>query len=371
MIEKQPFDTEELNRAVSTGNIHHSLNNHNLEETIRIILGESDQITQEYYEKTVLAGNYLDFDLEKHGLPYVIGDLKLLTEFLRQAVHIAKTTTTDISKTVGFIGCGRGRLAVPAIELAKKLGIEELLFNDLFTEHIDITREKIAKVYGTRSTKIEGVKLSFSTGDFTKVSKRIRKKFDALFAMWFVTSEIADFSSVENLRRKREQLFSQIKKLLTKQGVFIEDIPYSEGVGAYYYLARLKTYNILHQMGILEGENNHMLATNFTDIQKTGFPHHIRYVPSNGKHRGELENAGFEEYFSRTSTLPNATKSPQQYENEFGNPQHIKELFAGNAIDDLLQYLTKKEYEFLSYPSPTHPMSQQKKTIMWRQKQAI
>ncbi len=361
------FEPEELQRALDTGNVHHGLSNENIQKAAHIIFGDQDKITQDFYQNTIVAGNYIGFDLERHGFPNLLGDMKLLTNTYRTALHTVRQTTKNHSNKVFFMGCGPGRLAIPEIEISKKLGVREIVFNDLLADHVDATREKVAKCYGTRNQKIDGIKIEYLSGDFLQIADTIRKRFDAMFAMWFVTSEICDFESVEALREKRKLLFSQIKKLLTKQGIFVEDIPFSEGVGSYYYLARLKTYAVLHEMGIMEGENDHMLLTDFTDIQKGGFPYHIRYVPSNGKHRRELEQAGFKEQVTTITTIPNAVKNPTQYEAEFGLPDKIKTLFEGNTIDDLLRYLTQKEYEFLATPNLTEPLAQQKKTILWRQ----
>ncbi len=363
---KAPFEAEELEMAVKSGNVHHTLNNENLSNAARIIFGESDHMTREYYEKTIIAGNYIGFDLEKHGFPNLLADLKILTEFFRTAIHTVTKSTKQRSGKVFFMGEGPGRTAIAAIELAKQLKIEEIVFNDLLSEHLDQTREKIAKCYNTREQKIDGVEINFLAGDFIEIASNIRKNFDALFAMWFVASEICDFSSIKALRKRRNLLYSQIRKLLTKQGVFVEDIPFSAGVGTFYYTARLKTYAILHEMGILEGENNHMLLSDFTDIQKGGFPYHIRYVPSNGKHRDELAKAKLKEHISTLTTLPSGIKNPTQYEAEFGSPEKIQQLFEGNSIDEIIPFIEKKERDLLIYPSPTDIMAQQKKTIMWR-----
>ncbi|NUM34725.1 MAG: hypothetical protein HUU50_09285 [Candidatus Brocadiae bacterium] len=77
-MENQPFEIEELQRALDTGNIHHSLNNDNIKKAAHIIFGDKDRITQDFYQNTIVAGNYIGFDLERHGFPNLLADMKLL-----------------------------------------------------------------------------------------------------------------------------------------------------------------------------------------------------------------------------------------------------------------------------------------------------
>ena len=371
--EKLPFETEELQRAVSCGNIHYGLNNDNLRNAAEMIFCNAKSVTEEFHRQEIVTGNYIDFDQDKHGFPHLLSDIKLLIHFYYQAARIIEQTTKKRSNRVFVMGCGPGRLAIPWIELSKKLGIREIVLNDLLPHHVEATREKIARCYGKRKQNIDGVKITFAEGDFLKVASNMRKKFDALFAMWVVTSEICAFNSIEDLQRVRQNLYSTIKDLLTKQGVFVEDMPFSEGIGSYYYIARLKTYSILHDMGILEGENDHMLLSDFTDIPQGGgkFPYHIRYIPSNGKHRRELENSGFEENEAVITTGPSGVSNPVQYEKEFGSSDRIRELFEGNPLEKIPPFLTQKEQELLIYPNATDPMAKRKKTIMWRKRHIL
>lgn len=366
MEKHQPFEHEELERAVSRGNIHHTLNNENLKRAAQAIFKDQHHITKEYYQNTVVAGNYDGFDLEKHGFSSLLQNLRVLTEFFRSAIHLVDKTTKHKSDRVLFMGEGQGRTSIAAIEIAKQLRVKEICFNDLLVDHIEHIREKIAKCYGTRSQVIDGVKISFAPGDFIDIAENI-EEFDAIFAMWFVTSEICDFSSIEKLLNLRNKLYLCIKKLLTKQGVFIEEIPFSEGIGAFYYTARLKTYKILQEMGILEGENDHMLLTDFTDIQSSGFPYHIRYIPSNGKHRQELENVGMSENESMITTSPTGIKDLGIYQEEIGTSEKIRTLFEGNSIDEIVPYLQRKEQEHLIFPKPTDITAKKTKTTLWRQ----
>lgn len=365
--EQCPFDPEELGRAVASGNIHHSLNNENLKKSAHIIFGDEDHISQEYYQKTIVAGNYLGFDLEKHGFPNLMGHLKQLTEYFSKAINSVNKTTRHRSDKVLFMGEGRGRTSIAAIEIAKQLRVKEVHFNDLLSEHVEHIREKIAKCYNTRDQVIDGVEISFSAGDFVEVSKKFRKRFDAIFAMWVVTSEIADFSSVDALQKLRKSLYEQVKLLLTKQGVFIEDIPFSEGIGTFYHIARLKTYKILNGMGIMEGENNHMLLSDFSDTCTAQFLQHIRYIPSNGKKRHEMNVAGFCENESSIYLAPNGIKYPELYNKEIGSDEKIRQLFSGNSIDEIIPYLTRKEQDLLNFPKPNELLAHKTKTTLWRQ----
>lgn len=184
--------------------------------------------------------------------------------------------------------------------------------------------------------------------------------------MWFVTAEIADFSSVENLRAKREQLYSSINKSLSKQGVFVEDIPYSEGVGSFYYLVRLKTYAALNKLGILSGESHNIIITDYRQNKHVKGTDHIRYAPANGEHYKELEKAGFELNFFRITTQTRGFKDILAYEKEFGDYERIQSIFSGNDLDAIISYLEMKEKSLLIAPSSSDPMAKKKKTVMWR-----
>jgi len=365
-----PIDLEELAIAVRKGNLNDSLSYENLEKAaIEIFGNQGSSLSKEEYQGRVVKGNYDGFDLEGHGAPNFIPDLILLTRFFSEAVRLASTTTTNNSNKALVIGCGSGRLAIPIIELARKLGIKEIVFNDLLELHVDKTRDRVRDCYNTEDTKIDGVKLDFMVGDFLKISEKLinetRKRFDAIISMWFVTSEISDFSSLEALKEIRKELYSRIKELLTKQGGFIEDNPFSEA-GSFYYNSRLKTYDILQKMGILKGVNDQMILSDFRNIQTTGFPFHVRFTPPNGKHKRELNDVGLGEHLTSITTIPNGIKSLEDYQRKFGDPNKIRELFESNDIDPLKQYLYDQQGILLTMPASSDLLAQKKKTVLWR-----
>jgi len=370
IMEGDPIDLEELAIAVKNGNLDDSLSYEKLEEAAREIFGDSKKsLSKRDYQEKVVKGNYDGFDLESHGAPNFIPDLILLTRFFSEAVRLASATTTNNSGKAFVMGCGSGRLAIPIIELAKKLGIKEIIFNDLLESHVDETRDKVRHCYNTEETNIDGIELDFVVGDFLKIAEELinetRKRFDAIISMWFVTSEICDFSSSEALREIRKELYSKIQELLTKQGGFIEDSPFSEA-GSFHYNSRLKTYAILKKIGILEGVNDQMILSNFSNIQKTGFPFHVRFAPPNGKHKSELGNAKLGEHLTSITTIPSGITNLEGYQRLFSDPDKIRELFESNEIDDLLKYLYKQQGLLLTMPGTSNLLAHKKKTVLWR-----
>lgn len=363
-----PFDREELDRVYRSTNIDPKLNNKNLRKAAEVIFKGGDSFSQEFYQKTIVAGNYQEFDLDGHGFPKLLGDLKLLIHFFSTAVHTVQSTTRNRTQSILMIGSGPGRLAIPTIELAKKSEIKEIIFNDLLTDHVDKIKTRIQEVYGSPNNA-DGVMIKYLSGDFVEQASSIEEQFDAIFANWYVTSEIASFENTQKLREVRRKLYDSIRTLLSKQGVFVEDLPFSEGVGSAFYIGRLKTYKILHEMGILEGENESMLLSDFSSIQSEGFPFHIRYVPPNGKHRRELENAGLQENEPRVSTLPIGIKNYKEYAEHFKGDKKVKSLIEDNDIEQVLRYLESCERNYLLHPKTTDPSAEKMKTVLWRKEQ--
>lgn len=369
-IDKLAIDEEELVCAVNAANIYPALNTDRIRETINIILENPD--IQEGHYTNVIRGNYDGLDLMAHGFIHLVQDLRLLVHFFLEAENIVSHTTSQRSEQVLFLGKGPGRTSIAAIEIARKLKLRRIVFNDLIPEHIEQLREIVAKCYNTRDQKIGRLEICFDEGDFLQIADRIHgnfeAEFDGIFAMWSVLSEGAEFQSVEALKEKRTQLYAFLHNLLGKQGVLIEDVPYSEGVGSFYYLLRLKTYHVLHEMGVLEGENDSIIVTNYSDTQSTGYPFHMRYAPPNGKHYSELAHAGFGEYHNIVTTLPSGFQGAgrDQYEEMFGTPDKIRDLFMGNNLVDVENYLLEQERVLLTPNDKHHPMAKRKKTTLWR-----
>ncbi len=366
------FDDEELRNATQCAN-HGDLNIWTLHKAAEKVFGGETSISPEKYRK-IVEGNYDDYDLERHGSVHFLTDLRLLAKTFQIGINVVRQTTSDRSKQVLFMGCGPGRLAIPSIELAKKEGIKRIVFNDLLEHHIEKTRQKIIDFYNTSTCNIDGVQVDFLVGDFIEkgeeLIQNINERFDAIFSNWFVTTEIADFSDKDRLQKSRRVLYKTILDLLTKQGVFIEDIPYSEGVGTYYYLGRLKTYAILDQMRALQGINDQLLISNFSHVQEGGFPYHLRYVPANGKHRTEMENAGFIEHLTAVDTIPNGFKSGRMSRyNKEAEVSNIQKLIQRAPYNTFMAQIRAFEFDLLHVPSPLEdPMAKQKKTTIWRKK---
>ena len=326
-------DEAEVQTAQQLGERYFSLRMSSLREAALHIFGKHRGLDREDYAAIVLH-NYQDFDLHRHGHHLLLQQLLLLSEAFEQAIQTVNFRVRQSSGNILSLGCGPGRSAVALIELAMKRRIRCIVFNDLLPSHIDQTREIVRQTYNTNRDRIGPIDLKYVAGDFLDPASPFDDGFDAIIAEWFVTSEIADFSSVETLRRTRRQLYGKIRSLLGSEGVFVEDVPFGDRVAQFYYLARLKTYAILRQMGILQGENHNMLLSNFSqaitpeELAAGVSPMHLRYIPDSEAHLDELRQVGMRRTRSWVSHLPVAVRDPETYRRTFENPVAVRDLFA-------------------------------------------
>ncbi len=368
---KNPFeDKEQLQRALAIGNGPDSLelNNRMIEEAVEALFpnGATTLPPDRYLE--IISGNYVGFDLKQHGARFNLHDFALLTKHLFEATNSTRQASTDISNEWLAIGCGQGRDAVPMIELAVRNKIEKLTFNDLLADGVEQTRELIRSIYGDAQV-IDGVKLDFLVGDAAELDVNEMSKQDLVIAWWFVTSEIADFSSSDALSLKRSRFYENIRKMLTKYGAFIEDLPYSDvsRLGHYYYM-HAKSHYYLKKRGILPEDNHRILVTNFSDVQEGGIPYHIRLLDHNGNHRNRMERLhGFAEASSEITVMPAAIKIEHEeaFNALFETHEGVMGIFEGDRreIEQRLNQMKSTMTEPYDSQDPNRIV---KKTYVWR-----
>ncbi len=366
------FAEEELEKAIKTGTTNPALQLTPIKTAVDFIFGPQNELEltpQRYLE--LLEAAYTSLDLEKHGLPHFICDVKNLIKFFAEITTNIKQKQNKDPENVFIVGCGPGRLAPFEVAIATKLGFKEIVFNDLLDQHIEKTRTRLMEAFNTSNPEnIEGIDIKYQTGDIVEVAEVMEETFDAIFAWWFVTPEIADFSSTEALRKKRETLYKNIVKILKQKGFFIEDIPDSS-TGFFYWL-RAKTFAVLQEKELLEGENQNMIVTNYSNYvhQKAGgFPYHIRYAPTFPKHTSEMIRAGLiQSGITETTMLPSGIADYQQFQEIFDNPKHLLEMIMGDSLQNVLKVLQRGEAETLNFPDLTDPLAKRKNTSMWQKR---
>ena len=371
-----PFEKEELQRAVERDPSFEPFNMSRLKRSAEYIFN-SPFINSSKHSK-LIEENYNGLNVERHGAANLARDLQLLTEYMSATSSMVKSMTEDRTDRILFMGEGPGRTSIAAIELAKKLGYKEVVFNDLIERHVASIRKKVRSVYGNpdKDKTYNGLKITYHSGDILNYSDDFGQ-FDAIFAMWFVTAEIADFSSIEALQKKRKQLYKKIHLLLSKQGLFVEDVPYSEGVGTFYYLVRLKTFSVLQEMNLLNKnkdgeevfENSQIIITDYSDTQTSGFPYQVRYAPTNGTRRSQMNS--FEELDVSITTQPIGLSGNYSSFLDATSDKKISKLFRNTEIQDLAKSMGLFEDKFVISANKNHPRTKQKKTIIWRKKHHI
>ncbi len=375
LFDERNMDDEERDLILNVGTLNtHPLNNRRLYKAMqRIFLGDKF-LTPERY-RAIVEGNYTGLNLGEHGNPYQIQDFRSLLYAFAHASANLESTTKERTNAILIAGCGSGRLAVPTVELAKKYGFQKVVHLDLLQDHVDQTEALLREVYAHDRTALDGVELEFITGDLINKAEEIhasaRAQFDMVFATWFVTPEIADFSSSENLKKSRVRLYKAIANVLSKRGIFVEDIPDVDQPGRFYNIGKVKTEHLLGHKDILPGLNRHMLLSNFQ--RGTGgteqFPYHLRFTPTKRYHEIELRRAGLVHHGqARTVTQPIGVR-PGMNTTEFNNGERMHALIARNSIPDIDDELERRE-KSLTIP-PRNPEEAQVKRVALFQKASL
>lgn len=205
-----------------------------------------------------------------------------------------------LSRRLLVIGCGDGRLAAAYIRLASRLGLGEVIFNDLFEFHLRKTREKVEALDFDRGA----LKVSYISGDFAAID--LNGDCDIAVAMFFVSSEILDLQSVEALNARRSAFFKAVRRVLHPAGVFVEDTPEMTWPGFYSNLRQTSETVLKGVSGLGDEVRNFTLTA--LEKREGAFPYHVRYMPKRERHIAERLAHGFQHVDSWT--IPAAT--PQQ-----------------------------------------------------------
>lgn len=356
------FTTYELERALSTGNDHPDLNNENIARLVDEIF-KGKKIDKQYYQQTIVGGNYHNFDLDVHGAPLLLQHIYLLIQFFSAAAHVVNQSGHDAERILD-VGCGTGRLATSMILLAKIHGVKEVIFNDLFEEHTEATRERLQKCFNTSSDCFEGVKTQFVNGDFTESISPKEHRSDILISNWFASSEVADYESVEKLKETRKRFYDAIAKNCSKGGVFIESVPESQIAGNYYHLQRAKVYAVMKEKGIMEGENHNIAINDYTHL-KQDYPYHIRYIPAHREHVQEITPHGFSEVYSHVGIQGERIKSKLPFWN-FYEDADVRSILELLPLEEVLQYFVRHINESILTPKISSPYAKLSRTTVWQ-----
>lgn len=359
------IDKKVLQKVLTIGDTIDGLNPNRIAEAAKILFDKNGYIQSgEYYQQ--LINNYDGLNLGKHGLHYTLDDIKCLLEKLPFAIDSVRTETGNRCKEIFILGSGADRMHIPIVCAAQKLGIEKITFNDLIPDNIDTSRETIKKEFGN-AEKVEDVDIEYITGDFLEIAKTIQKKFSAILSLWYVTPEIARFDNVENFRKTRKQLYDSIYACLDNRGMFIEEIPSSESIGYFYYLVRLKTYAVLHELGILDGENHNLIITDYANEGKGVFPYHIRVAEPNGTHNEILKSSGMDLIHSEIRPQAKGVVDSTSFHNMSQNLlQELPNKIASNTFEQVIDFIDRKQQGQLIKPSRQDSMGKMKKICLYQ-----
>jgi len=301
---------------------------------------QNSGIPKKLYDE-IVAGNY-NFDLNRHGIPKKCDDIRQLI----QDILLAKSKIKSSEPTACLMGCGPGRLAISAIEIARLSGFKHLIFNDLLAHHIKSTREIINATYGVDDL-IDGLKIEYISGDYVEISNQITNRIDALFANWFVTPEMGDFSSNISFHNSRQTVYKAIYSTMRNGGVFIEEVPDVDQESAYYKNHQIATARVLTDLNFLSPDiRKQLLLSDFrvpTTAQfeeKDACTFHLRATP-NLKTKQELViPTGFKQLQVSTRALPSGIIQGQQTE-------YLETISNENLIALLRQHNTVKILKIL------------------------
>lgn len=270
--------------------------NHLIETAQAIFKGRNNLPLEEY--RRLSKSFYESLQLGERGDSLELWDAYLLTKNFQVAHNAIKNEIEPRTrnKNMLVVGAGSGRLASAHIEIARMLGIEKIVFNDLYPHHLEKLQETIENDYKQDPSRIYGIDLQYRPGDI--VISDLEEKFDFATAIWFVTSEIHDPSSPEACRKMRVEFYEKMRSFLIEGGILIEDLPDTRSIGKFWSL-RKKTKYILTKAKILPGEEGNYSLT-YVPKKSDGNPYHLRYAPYNGNHTNEIHAAGMNEYQNNT-----------------------------------------------------------------------
>lgn len=362
------------------GNLHEALNYEHIKTVAQDLFRDGGLIKAGKHQD-MITGSYDGMDLKKHGAVHYLSDLRLFTQVFRDAIQEVYSQVPIGQRKKKIMSVGEaGRLIIPTIEIAHKKGIKDIVISELNKNHVEQTKKVISEVYDKQFTStqdsidINGLHVEFILGDFLKIAEQIRQEIDAVFAMWFVTPEIADLRSVQHLKETRNKLYSLMNQILIQNGTFVDDIPNTAGTTHFYGLIRAKTCAALEELGILQGENHTLIITdNRNYYTKISQPDLIRSAPKNGDYNAILQNAGFEIISQFQTRLPSGIKNEfvAQHDKLFGDYKYVRELFEGHELDELIDKMKTLESQYLIFPGSDDVLAKIKKTTISQKKRAV
>jgi|GEM_PF-1479719 len=306
------------------------------------------------FTKEAYKGLSGSVDMEKYARLHNFSDGVMLAEHFRKAAVAApKHLKTD---RILVIGCGDGRLSEIFIELARQNGVKEIIQNDLIAEHLEKTRAKIQTAYGNDGSNADGVQIQYVAGDILDANIP-GGAVDAAYMLWYVSAEFCDPSSKKNMRKTRDNTYKKIHDLLIPGGAMVEDSPDQNHKPGFYHVAVAKTAHLLREAGILPGEEENLMLSNWESEQEDGFPYQLRYIPKNGTDNTEKTNAGFILRSSKQEAIPKKSAHPsakpvEQTLHDVSDPEEAHRL--------LMQTLNTT----VTFPDMSDP-TQKRRIIRW------
>lgn len=288
------------------------MHDHLVEAAEQIFAGQTALPYEQYLTK--LCRSYAPLHLADYAEDHNYSDAVLLTDLIKrireqlEQNEILGESVQGAHRQLLVIGAGDGRLLEVYVQLARKIGIERIVMNDLMDAHVDAIEEKAKSLYGTDGwQETDGVKLQLLRGDF-RTADIAHKQYAIAIAFWFVANEFLDPSSSTAMHQHRRAIYRKIHAALVDGGAYVEDGIDVNHPG-FYETARRRSEEILGERGILYGNHQNLMLTSWKHEQEPEyFPYQIRFTGHNGHDNHEKEDHGFHERYAVTSSLPVSAK---------------------------------------------------------------
>lgn len=229
---------------------------------------------------------YLSLNVKHRGRSWDFMDCTALGIALEEgAVHAGEARKPAAEQSLLVIGCGDGRLVETYICWAKKRRFSKIVFNDMFNFNLAATKAAVKACH--KETK--GLKIEYLQGDIA--DRNLQGEFSLVVAMYFVSSDVLDLQSSDELSEVRARYFLAVRNALHLGGVFIEDLPDMTRDGFYRELYRKSATALAPVISLDDHRRSFVISA--LDKPEGEFPYHIRYAPHISRQLIERMALGF------------------------------------------------------------------------------
>lgn len=246
-----------------------------LKETAKKIFEGRPFVSYNEYIEKLIAFYEGSIDEPKEGQDYHHG---MMTVKALQAIQRRLNNRFREPKKMAIVGIGPGELVEVYLEMAKKMEVEHISFNDLVPAHIKVLREKIKSLYGGQGDKVDGTSLSYQAGSFLKTD--FPGDYHLAVFDGTTSSEIFDPSGVHATEKLRNDLYRKIRAILVHNGMLYETMPNNNEYNkSLYYQLTDRSVQVFKSVGALPRTEERFMLRNWIDQKGNPFPHQLVYAP--------------------------------------------------------------------------------------------